>query len=126
MRSLSVFILLFSFVSFAGEVGDKLPEQNKVHAVNLKNGAWQETCLPSEYGMIIEYDFESSQTLNFNIHWHKNKVVTYSVKHEGIKKLKGSFEPSVQQTFCLSWYESDKKELNFTYKYSHKKIKKKK
>ena len=97
--------------------------QNVNHQFELKDGKWKEACFESSPGMRIEYEFAADQTLNFNIHWHEGKNVTNSVDHKNLKSLKGAFEPSIKQTYCLSWFADKSKTIKAQYKYSHVKKK---
>lgn len=121
-----VSLFLICVNPYAYGLGRKVDPQNKETIFRLTEGKWKETCFESKLGMIISYSFSANEPVNFNIHWHKEKHVTYSVKHEAIKKLEGSFEPSIKQTYCLSWYASKEKSVEVRYLYNHQELKMKK
>lgn len=63
------------------------------------------------------YSFESSGPVNFNVHYHRGKEVSYPVSEEKISTSKGYYSPKKEKIFCLMWTNPQPESVNLSFKY---------
>ncbi|UCD34180.1 MAG: hypothetical protein JSU90_07710 [Nitrospiraceae bacterium] len=73
------------------------------------SGSYEE-CIALRPGQTVEYDFNASSFVNFNIHYHGEKDLYYPVTNEGVMMGRGMVDPSThsyftpeQEYYCLMW-----------------------
>lgn len=93
-------------------------------------GGHYEECVEVVPGNILEYSFEASMPVNFNIHYHTKNDVFYPVKRDHVFSLKGVFDIeglsyyTYEQTyFCLMWENPHR--MNVTIRCKHSVMEKK-
>jgi hypothetical protein len=64
---------------------------------------YHEECLPLRPGDRIDYGFESSEPVAFNIHYHEGNAVLMPITRENSRADSGIFAPPVAQDYCLMW-----------------------
>ena len=69
----------------------------------LKGSGLHEDCEELTPGQVLDYQFESSKPLDFNIHYHDDSGISYPVKKDNIAKDQGVFRPDKKQFYCLMW-----------------------
>lgn len=85
----------------------------------IKHARSYEECIELRPGMVFDYDYEASDFVNFNIHYHAADTVHYPVSKKGVKWGRGMIDPGKhdyyteeQEAYCLMWdntnYESVK------------------
>lgn len=69
-----------------------------------------EDCMEVLPGQIINYSFNASNFVNFNIHYHAEKELHYPVLKKGVMTGKGSLDiqeldyyTTEQEFFCVMW-----------------------
>ena len=62
-----------------------------------------EECAKLEPGDRLEYAFESTEPVDFNIHFHEGKAVVIPIAREKSRGDAGSFAPPFAQDYCLMW-----------------------
>jgi hypothetical protein len=62
-----------------------------------------EECVALAPGDRLQYRFESTAPLAFNIHYHEGKAVVMPVTRERVSADEGTFAPLVAQDYCLMW-----------------------
>ena len=65
--------------------------------------AMHEDCLRLAPGDRIDYRYESSAALDFNIHYHESNAVLAPVVRERSTADSGTFEASIEHDYCLTW-----------------------
>ena len=130
MAKLSIVIILICsfFVVVSGctksaHVLKKEPGDDIVHqTLTIKPGGSSEECIELRPGMVFDYDFNASDFVNFNIHYHAEDEIKYPVFKNGILSDKGSIDPSqhdyytpTQEFYCLMWdnVNEDKIKVSF-------------
>ena len=80
------------------------------NTVKIKPSGSYEDCLELLPGQIMNYSFNSSNFVNFNIHYHTEKGLHYPVKKKGVMMGKGSIDlkkldyyTTDQEYFCVMW-----------------------
>ncbi len=93
-------VVLFFFLIVGGcaSVGAKVQATE-----TLKPSGIREDCLELLPGQGLNYSFEASAPLNFNIHYHENEKVSYEVSKDAVSKDAGIFLAKKEQYYCLMW-----------------------
>ncbi|MEO8383595.1 MAG: hypothetical protein ABI583_00025 [Betaproteobacteria bacterium] len=81
----------------------------------IKAGKVHEKCLALTPPQKIEYHFESSAKVNFNLHYHKGDQVYYPVKLDRINAESGLYEAKAKETYCLMWENKTSADVELTY-----------
>jgi len=101
MYSDPVFVaLLFSASVSAAAAELKSP---RLFALDLKPGKVHEECLTIAKGKSIDFEWSTTQPVDFNIHYHRGDDVTYPMKADNAKQKKGRFSPGTKEDFCWMW-----------------------
>jgi hypothetical protein len=72
-------------------------------SVAIAAGDLHEECLHLAKGASRAFTWKSDQPLDFNIHYHQGKDVTYPVKADGRREGRGTFTATVAQDYCWMW-----------------------
>jgi hypothetical protein len=88
------------------EVGGEI-----VHdSVTIKSSNSYEECIELRPGLVFDYEFDVSDIVNFNIHYHTEDGIEYPVEKRGVTFGKGTIDPSghkfyteEQENYCLMW-----------------------
>ena len=62
-----------------------------------------EECLKLEPGDRVEYRFESTEPVDFNIHYNEGKAVAMPVVREKSRADAGIYAAQIAQDYCLMW-----------------------
>ncbi len=69
-----------------------------------------EECIELRPGMVFDYEFDASDFINFNIHYHAVDDIHYPVNKKGVRFGKGTIDPGThnyytkeQEYYCLMW-----------------------
>jgi len=87
----------------------------------LKPAGIHEDCMELSPGQIIEYSFDSSKPLNFNIHYHEDGGMFFPLQKDNTTHEKGRFEPRKKQYYCLMWTNSQSEPVTLIYIYTMEK-----
>ena len=81
-----------------------------------------EKCIKLRPGMVADYDFDVSNSINFNVHYHGLHDVHYPVSKKGVRREKGTLDPeshdfytSEQEYYCFMWDNVTDKPVKITY-----------
>ena len=75
----------------------------QVEAHSLPPYQIHEECVALAPGDRLQYRFESTAPLAFNIHYHEGKAVVMPVTRARVSSDDGTFAPLVAQDYCLMW-----------------------
>jgi len=86
--------------------------------VTIKPGKIHEKCMVLNAAQTLEYQFNASAKVNFNLHYHKGEAVYYPLKTDRTLGETGSYEAQVREEFCLMWENKTSADvmLNYSYK----------
>ena len=87
----------------------------------IKPSGIHEDCMELISGQILEYSFEASKPLNFNLHYHEDHDVIYGITKDGVSGDKGTFRCEQKQYYCLIWTNPAPEPVDLVYSYSIKK-----
>jgi hypothetical protein len=74
-----------------------------VRAHPLPSYQIHEECLRLEPGDRVEYRFESTEPVDFNVHYHEGKAVLMPVVRDGSREDAGFYAAQIAQDYCLMW-----------------------
>ena len=81
----------------------------------IQAGAAHEECFRLESGDQVDYQFESSKALSFNIHYHEGDKVLEPVKLANALYGRNTYKAAVAQAYCLMWANPGKAEAKLQY-----------
>ncbi len=113
MMVLSCIIIVIAGGCASLVVADKTSETIKPSGVH-------EDCMELLSGQILEYSFEASKPLNFNVHYHEDNTVVYGITKDGVTADKGTFHCEKKQYYCLMWTNPGSEPIGLTYSYGKK------
>jgi hypothetical protein len=90
-------------------------------SLTIKPSGIHEDCMELLPGQILEYSFEASKPLNFNVHYHEDHDVVYGITKDGVSGDKGTFRCEKKQYHCLMWTNPGSEPVDLFYSYSIKK-----
>ena len=64
---------------------------------------WHEECLHLETGDRVEFTFESTEPVDFNIHYHEGQAVVMPSTREKSREHAGFYTARLAQDYCLMW-----------------------
>jgi len=62
-----------------------------------------EVCGKLPVGQKVLWRFDATGRLNFNVHYHEGKKVTYPAKQDGVAQALGVLDPTAEQDYCWMW-----------------------
>ncbi|HET9046270.1 MAG TPA: hypothetical protein VFO33_04880 [Casimicrobiaceae bacterium] len=78
-------------------------EAKSVAKQDLAPYAMHEDCAELAPGDRLDYRFESTQPLKFNIHYHDGNMVLMPITRDDVTSDAGVFAPQSKQGYCLMW-----------------------
>lgn len=113
-KNLALLVLsALSLPALASLVELKWDEQSRfAHHTELKAGGSLELCGKLEAGLKIDWRYQSTQALDFNIHFHEGKEVVVPVKHKAKAELQEQFEVKQTQGYCWMWTNKSKEKAS--------------
>jgi len=78
-------------------------EQRYSHRFEVAPGKFAEACGQLARGSAVQWRFNASLPLNFNIHYHEGKAVTYPEKQNGSTGAEGTLRVAVDEAYCWMW-----------------------
>jgi hypothetical protein len=77
------------------------PKVVKAHAV--ASYAIHEECFKLDEGDRVEFRFESTEPVDFNIHYHEGRAVVMPISREKSREDGGVYMARLTQDYCLMW-----------------------
>ena len=78
-------------------------EAKAVAKQDLAPYAIHEDCADLSPGDRLDYRFESTQPVKFNIHYHDGNMVVMPITRDDVTSDAGVFAPQIKQGYCLMW-----------------------
>jgi len=104
LRTARIIIPLFFIMACA-----TMPLGREIEETLYPNGDYEE-CVELLPGQVLEYSFETSMPVDFNIHYHAKGRVFYPVKRDRVSSLSSridvdelSYYTGGERYFCLMW-----------------------
>ena len=83
--------------------------------VVLKPGKTHEKCMVLDSGQKLEYRFEATAKINFNLHYDKGDSLYYPVKLDRTTGESGIYETKSREKYCLLWENRTDADVEVTY-----------
>src|SRR5262249_54404376 len=64
---------------------------------------WHEECLHLQAGDRLEFAFEATEPVDFNVHYHEGKAVVMPISRDRSRADAGVFVSPAAQDYCLMW-----------------------
>jgi hypothetical protein len=84
----------------------------------LKPSGDYEDCLELLPGQALDYSFEATGLLDFNIHCHENHKIIYEISKDAVSKDADIFLAKEDQYYCLMWTNKGSRPVTFAYEWS--------
>ncbi len=78
-------------------------DQRFSHSFEVAPGKIAEACGKLPAGAAVQWRFSASGPLDFNVHYHQGKAVTYPVKQTASAGANGSLRGAVDEPYCWMW-----------------------
>ncbi len=105
-HALLVLSLLVAAVPFAhADVVDIVwsPEGSFSHKGTIAAGQFVELCGKLPADKTFSWDFDVSQPVDFNVHYHEGKDVVFPAKLSAVKTARDTLNTKIQQDYCWMW-----------------------
>ena len=66
-------------------------------------GKFAEWCGKLQRDDKVQWQFEASAPLNFNVHYHEGKEVRFPAKQDSVAKADGRLDVALDQDYCWMW-----------------------
>ena len=78
-------------------------QQRFERTVQIAPGRFAELCGKLPAGTAVAWQFESAESLDFNIHYHEGKAVHYPEKRSATARGEGRLQVKIEQDYCWMW-----------------------
>ena len=96
--------------------GDGAPEHGLTKKLEvIKPGAEHEECFRLEQGDAVDYSFESSRAVYFNIHYHDANRVVEPVRLPDALLGSNTYKATAAQDYCMMWENRDNVDAKVQY-----------
>ncbi|HXX80095.1 MAG TPA: hypothetical protein VEI46_00970 [Thermodesulfovibrionales bacterium] len=119
VRLSRIMVLSCVMVFIMGGLSSLAARDNK--SETIKPSGIHEDCTELVPGETLDYFFNASRPLNFNVHYHEDHNVVYVITKDGVSSDKGTFRCEKKQYYCLMWTNSGSESVSLTYSYSTEK-----
>jgi hypothetical protein len=73
------------------------------HNTTVAPGKLAEVCVALAESEAVQWRFNATAPIDFNIHYHHGKDVTYPLKRDGVAADGREFKPRIKQDYCWMW-----------------------
>ncbi len=100
-KCLALVVLVASSSAQAGQPG--LSEGRSLIPIHGAVNALSEQCAVYPNGGVVNFEFLSKWSLDFNVHHHTDKTTEYPVKLSSVSNYQGSFVAEPEAEYCYMW-----------------------
>ena len=79
------------------------PSEQAAFRHEIRPGKIAEECRRVRTGELVRYSFRATQTVDFNIHFHRGNAVDYPVKLGNIAQSTSTFVAQSEEKYCWMW-----------------------
>ena len=83
--------------------------------VTMNPSKIHEECMKLLPGDVLSYSFNASDPVDFNIHFHDEKNISYPVSKKRISGYEGTYSPAKEHMYCIMWTNVQKFDVQLTY-----------
>ncbi len=84
------------------------------HTLSVAPGKFAEVCGKLPAGLKVNWAFEASAPLDFNVHYHVDKDVVFPSKLTAVAAAKDTLETRIEQDYCWMWSNKSSAPATFT------------
>ena len=84
--------------------------------IGVAPGKFAELCGALANGQAVQWRFEAGAALDFNIHYHQGKDVTYPARASGAQRSEGTLAVDSAQEYCWMWTNKSATAVELTVK----------
>lgn len=109
---------MFVAVTVGGALaaGEGVPDKGLTNKLEvIKAGTEHEECFRLEQGDSVDYSFESTRAVYFNIHYHDANRVVEPVKLPNALYGSNTYNATVAQDYCMMWENQGKVDAKLQY-----------
>lgn len=111
MLHLSIILIALSGCATPIEKTSGIPGNKPVQGnITIRPSGSFEECVELRPGQVFDYEFDASDQVDFNIHYHAVSGLYYPVDNKGVGFGKGTLDPATlpyhsgeQEYYCLMW-----------------------
>jgi len=92
----------------------KMKDQVKIQ---LPSSATHEECLKLLQENEVEYSFEASHPLTFDIHYHDGTQIIDAFAKKTIASLEATLKPEIVQEYCMTWSNHQPQAVQLKYQF---------
>ncbi len=85
--------------------------------ISIEPNGFYEACDKWAPGQKVNYSFQTSAKVNFDVHYHTADGKEYPQKEDGVSKLDGSFVVDKEAIYCCMWANPHSKSVGLTYEF---------
>jgi len=112
-----IFAMMILFVSITLVAYGCSSMQIKGVQVMLEQSRSHEDCIELTSAELLHYSFKATRPVNFNVHYHEEDNVTFSVSKDNTISEEGTFTPEKKQFYCLMWTNVFPETVRLSYTY---------
>ncbi len=122
-----IFLFVYGCSTFPKKISSLKDKEIGVESVHdsftIKGGGMYEECIELKPGQVFDYDYDATDFVNFNIHYHGHDKVHYPATKKGAMFGQGMIDPGEhdyftkdQEFYCLMWDNTgdEKVEVSFS------------
>ena len=108
--------MVFALMGCAGS-GWKAAQEPAIttSTVSLPPAGAREECFGMQPSQQLNYEFTSTQPVDFNVHYHDKGEVFNPVLKDGVTADKGIFIADIEKPYCMMWTNNGMNRANVTY-----------
>lgn len=72
-------------------------------AMTIKPGKFVEVCEKLVDGAKIDWSFDATGPVDFNVHYHEGKDVRFPAKQDQVTQERGTLAVTLNQSYCWMW-----------------------
>jgi len=98
-------------------------ENGEYISFTIKPSGQYEKCFDLKPGIVMEYEFETSDFVNFNVHYHSGDKLKLPVHKKGVLMDEGTVDPSKHTyyssdtpSYCLMWINSNEESVKGSFR----------
>ena len=85
--------------------------------ISIAPNEFYEACDKWTPGQEVSYSFQTSDSVNFDVHYHGDSGKEYAAKIEGIAEKQGSFTVDKEALYCCMWANPNDTAVGLTYQF---------
>ena len=102
-----------------GVMGWRILQPGASEQLTLLPSELHEVCFDIAPPIKLEYDFQTSHPVQFNLHYHDEDNVLFPVPEQLTRTEQATFTPESEQVYCLMWTNTGNENIELSLTYRH-------